>query len=419
MGLGKVLVVGALGYVLLNQTNLAEMTVVVQPPPEDNPEGEVVTEDHAPEEEVITGTSDLNDPLALLGISLGTSLGISAITQGVKAVVKPKVPPADDLTKAAGKVDDLTKAAGKTDDLLVKKATKAAAEKAAAEAAEKAAREAAEKAALKAAEEAADRTAKEAAQKAAAEAAEKAAKEAAEKAAQKAAAEAAEKAAAKAAAKAAKGSKASSLMTKLKGTPADLIVMVISQILVAALDLDPENFEVCANGEFDMNSLPDWAKAIISGVPFLGDLFDLIGDKLCIKSGCPPGTENENGLCYEACKPGFKSDGAVMCYKQYPDWEANGMLHTITSITKNTLMDTGTPPDTCPPQYPVRSGELCYEARPGFTNVAGTVWEDCPPGFTDTGVRCENVIPIPAGTAVELEDCPPGWRTDPLTCYHD
>ena len=61
----------------------------------------------------------------------------------------------------------------------------------------------------------------------------------------------------KAAANAAKATKAQSLMARLKGTPADLLVMVLAQILIAVLDLDPDAFARCDNGEFDLNSLPD------------------------------------------------------------------------------------------------------------------------------------------------------------------
>ena len=220
---------------------------------------------------------------------------------------------------------------------------------------------------------------------------------------------------ASAGAKAAKSAKASSMMSKLKGTPADLIVMVIAQILTAVLDLDPDSFQACESGEFDMGKLPDWANAMIGAIPFLGDLFDLIGNKLCLKGGCPKGTEESAGLCYKACEPGYKSDGAVMCYKQYPEFESNGMGHTITSITKKILMDTGKIPERCGDDED-KVGALCYEKVDGFNNIAGTAWQICPSGYTDTGVRCEKLHTVPAGTLPRLSDCPSSWTNDGLTC---
>ena len=215
---------------------------------------------------------------------------------------------------------------------------------------------------------------------------------------------------------AAKAGKASSMMSKLKGTPADLIVMVIAQILMAVLDLDPDSFKACETGEFDMAKLPDWAQAMIGAIPFLGDLFDLLGNKMCLRAGCPKDAPDESaGLCYKACDPGYKSDGAIMCYKQYPEFESNGMLHTLTSITKKILMDTGKIPERCNEDED-KVGALCYEKVDGFTNVAGTVWQNCPPGHTDTGVRCEKLFTLPAGTLPRLTDCPAGWTNDGLTC---
>jgi hypothetical protein len=207
------------------------------------------------------------------------------------------------------------------------------------------------------------------------------------------------------------------MMTKLKGTPADLIVMIIAQILMAVLDLDPSKFMDCETGEFDLGKLPDWAQAMIGAIPFLGDLFDLIGNKMCLKAGCPRDAPDESaGLCYKACDPGYKSDGAIMCYKQYPEFESNGMGHTITSITKKILMDTGKIPSRCG-DGEVKSGALCYENVEGFTNLLGVAWQNCPGGFTDTGVRCEKLHDVGAGRIPGLNPCPPGEHDDGVSCW--
>ena len=214
----------------------------------------------------------------------------------------------------------------------------------------------------------------------------------------------------------AKAGNASKMMTKLKGTPADLIVMVIAQILMAVLDLDPSKFKSCETGEFDLGALPDWAQAMIGAIPFLGDLFDLIGNKMCFRAGCPKDAPDESaGLCYKACDPGFKSDGAIMCYKQYPEFESNGMGHTIFSITKKILLDTGKIPSRCGDGED-KSGALCYDHVDGYTNLLGVAWQNCPSGFTDTGLRCEKLQDVGAGTLPRLSACPAGWTNDGLTC---
>ena len=218
---------------------------------------------------------------------------------------------------------------------------------------------------------------------------------------------------------ASKASNASKMLGKLKGTPADLIMMIIAQVLMAVLDLDPSKFKACETGEFDLGALPDWANAMIGAIPFLGDLFDLIGNKMCLKAGCPKDAPDESaGLCYKPCDPGFKSDGAIMCYKQYPEFESNGMGHTITSITKKILMDTGKIPSRCADGED-KSGALCYEHLEGFTNVAGVAWQNCPAGFTDTGVRCEKNQDVGAGRIPALNPCPAGMRDDGVSCWDD
>ena len=229
--------------------------------------------------------------------------------------------------------------------------------------------------------------------------------------------------AAKASANAAKSAKGSTLISELKGTPADLLMMLLSQILIATLDLDPENFVDCKTGEFDFNQWPDWAKAMISAIPFLGDVFDLIGNKLCFKGGCPAGQENFNGLCYKPCDAGFKSDAGAPynCYKQYPEWEANGMLHTFLNLTKRMETVVGTPMSECPAGTE-RNGALCYPTcKAGYNEVLDRCWANitkvntvgrmpdkrlCAVGEHDDGTSCHRVT----GRAC-ADDCSKGWDT--------
>jgi hypothetical protein len=137
------------------------------------------------------------------------------------------------------------------------------------------------------------------------------------------------------------------MMEKLSSGPAVLIILALELILYNVLNLDPSNFKDCPKGQYDLNKLPEAVKTIISLVPGLSDIFDMIGDKLCFNPGCPKDTKLESGLCYKKCDPGYKSDGGVMCYKQYPEFENNGKLHTLTNITKDIKLNTGVPVSSC------------------------------------------------------------------------
>lgn len=245
--------------------------------------------------------------------------------------------------------------------------------------------------------------------------------------------------AARAAAATARTTRFGLMMARMSGTPFGLIFMIIAQILIAVLGLNPDEFELCRANEFDVASLPDWARILIESIPFAGDLFSMIAPTICIRTGCEPPNVEQHGLCYPPPRENFWCE-AFLCYSQHPTWEANGQLHTTTHITKNIPMDTGTIPLSCPEGSRL-DGLLCYrvpewaqgEGNPGVNIVAGVAWENCRPGMTDTGVRCEDVHGggvgqlrvVPAGwvddglTAREPirgYPCPGGWIEEPLTC---
>jgi len=225
----------------------------------------------------------------------------------------------------------------------------------------------------------------------------------------------------KAAKAAAKAAKAASKMKSLMKGPAAFIIAIIAIILEKTLKLDEDDFGKCNPGDFDLNSIPSWAKKVIDMMPGLGEIFDLIGNKLCIKQGCPEHKpENTSGLCYPRCNTSFKSDGAMICWKQYPDFENNGQGHTITSITKKITTNTGTIPDRCGPGED-KNGALCYPAcRPGYDGVGPVCWERCKEGTVDTGIRCEKTsYGRGAGRVPDRTPCPGGFRTDPVTCWKD
>lgn len=245
--------------------------------------------------------------------------------------------------------------------------------------------------------------------------------------------------AARAAQAAARTTRFTVLMATMAGTPFGLIFMIIAQILIAVLGLNPDEFENCRDGEFDVSALPDWARILIESVPFAGDLFAMIGPTLCIRTGCEAPNVEQHGLCYPPPRENFWCE-AFLCYSQHPGWQNNGQLHTTTHITKNIPLDTGTIPLSCPEGSRL-DGLLCYRVpewgngngNPGVTILAGVAWENCRPGMTDTGVRCEDVYGggvgqlrvVPAGwiddglTAREPirgYPCPGGWIEEPLTC---
>jgi len=225
--------------------------------------------------------------------------------------------------------------------------------------------------------------------------------------------------AARAAQAAARTTRFSLMMARMAGTPFGLIFMIIAQILIAVLGLNPDEFENCKNGEFDVAALPDWARILIESVPFAGDLFSMISPTICIRTGCEAPNVEQHGLCYPPPRDNFWCE-AFLCYSQHPAWQNNGQLHTTTHITKNIPLDTGTIPLSCPDGARL-DGLLCYnvpawgkgEGNPGVNIVAGVAWENCRPGMTDTGVRCEDVR---GGGVGQLRVCPAGWADDGLIC---
>ena len=194
----KVAVIAGVGALLLYQSGMLDALIN---PPEDELEEEE-------EPDLIDGDPswDVGDPLALLAISMATRAGLKGAAKAVKAATKVK--------PAALKVQAV-KASAAVKPTVAKAAT----------------------AATKATSSAAKGGVKVATQ----------ATEAAATAATKAATTAT-KAVGPAAKSAAKSAKGAQLMSKLKGTPADLIVMVIAQVLSAVLDLDPDSFRDCEPG---------------------------------------------------------------------------------------------------------------------------------------------------------------------------
>jgi hypothetical protein len=133
---------------------------------------------------------------------------------------------------------------------------------------------------------------------------------------------------------------------------------------------------------------------------------------------CPPNTIKESSLCYEKCKDGFKSDGAITCWKQYPGFEGNSG-NTITSITKRSRLNTGVIGSVCPPDK-TKENSLCYDkCRPGFSSDGATqCYKDAPsnwPGTTSlTHLQHKTHY---TGPGKPLTDCRPDQEKGGALCY--
>lgn len=218
------------------------------------------------------------------------------------------------------------------------------------------------------------------------------------------------KIAAKASRSAAAAAKVSTMLAKAGAMgPLGVLDLLLSAIVMTlqftVKDFDAEAYKPIPPGFIGYTQLPEAARIVISQIPIAGSLLDLVGPLFQFGEKCPEGMyqETPGGLCFPKCPDGYTSDGAFLCYKQYPDFQNNGMLHTLTSVTKNILLDTGTIPGTCPPGYE-NDGGLCYPScRGGFRGVGPMCWQD--------------TVGIGAGTPVEPEPCPAGYNADSLlTC---
>ena len=125
--------------------------------------------------------------------------------------------------------------------------------------------------------------------------------------------------------------------------------------------------------------LPDtvcWAMDPCTWIPKMG-MTQWIRDWFCGNGGCPEGKVKEGGLCYDACKPGFKSDGAMLCWKQYPGFDDRDGFpyNTITSITKAMKTVMGSPLNYCG-QKEMDAG-LCYDkCKKGTKGIGPVCWQD-------------------------------------------
>ena len=166
------------------------------------------------------------------------------------------------------------------------------------------------------------------------------------------------------------------------------------------------------------DDVDETARAFFEAIPFWGDMMSILGSYIAFKSGCPTGTQNENGLCYAPPHPDFHCE-AFLCYANasaYPNpmpMSAGG--DSLAFMTKGVRTEPGDIPNICPPGMEHgEGGAFCYE-KPAWAGkiLMGMAHETCPPGFDDTGTRCEKFFGNGVG---EPRVCPGGWVEELLTC---
>jgi len=149
---------------------------------------------------------------------------------------------------------------------------------------------------------------------------------------------------------------AKKLLFKMGSGPFGWISLIITEVLKNVLNLDPKDFVDCPGGYYQADKLPNNIKKVISIVPVLGDVFTLLGNKLCIKLGCTKDKFEQVGLCYNRCRDGYTNVGPV-CWK------------------------------TCGGDIDV--GALCRErCRDGYSEIAGICYKNCGSGEKDIGLAC-------------------------------
>ncbi len=168
---------------------------------------------------------------------------------------------------------------------------------------------------------------------------------------------------------------------------------------------------------------------------------------------CDPGQENVAGVCYENCPSGYSNAGlfcAERC-KTSPAYIDTGLTCSYV-YSKETSVRSSYFPTVCSAGQELDGG-LCYpKCQTGYTGALTGCYQNCPVGFTDTGLFCNKAGDIigkdiysrspdscasigkvqlgafcypacPSGTtSVGLDchyPCPAGYTDDGLTCRLD
>ena len=106
------------------------------------------------------------------------------------------------------------------------------------------------------------------------------------------------------------------LLANIENGPFKFLSVIIAPLLNNIFDFNNNNYEFnpqtftdCPTGWLQVDNIPNSMKIAISLIPFLGDLFSLIGHGLCIKMGCGDNKMEYEGLCYDNCTDDYEAKG--------------------------------------------------------------------------------------------------------------
>jgi hypothetical protein len=111
------------------------------------------------------------------------------------------------------------------------------------------------------------------------------------------------------------------------------------------------------------------------------------------------------------CGPGYKSDGALLCYQTCPsDFTDTGLY-----CAKDRHYSPGRPIRLACPSGTVEYAALCYDVPSGFHMAsAGRAVDSCPDGWRDDGVTCWLDLHIYGNNCTGK--CRSGYINDGCTC---
>lgn len=212
------------------------------------------------------------------------------------------------------------------------------------------------------------------------------------------------------------------MVAKINAQNATGIGVVLSALTAIAISLTMGlaiagvTFEKDSPDDWDWDNLPEGARVALEALPLFGDIISIISPFIAFKTGCQAGTQNENGLCYEPPKEGWSCE-AFLCTPNSSTYGFNPLSETKLHMTKRIELDTGTIPDTAPAGM-TKDGAFAYWKPDWASNIlAGVAWEGCRDGFTDTGIRCEDVYGGGVGTIPLRKGC--GDFGDITNCRDD
>lgn len=214
------------------------------------------------------------------------------------------------------------------------------------------------------------------------------------------------------------------MVAKINAQNATGIGVIMSGLTAIALALSVGlavagvTFDKDDPNDWDWDNLPEGARVALEALPLFGDMISIISPFVAFKSGCAKGLVEQNGLCYEPPKDGWECE-AFLCTPKSSTYDPNfsPLSETKLHMTKRIELDTGTIPSE-PPAGMTKDGAFAYWKPDWATNIlAGVAWEGCRDGFTDTGIRCEDVYGGGVGTIPLRKSC--GDFPDITNCRDD